>query len=67
MEQLVRTYQDIYYAEDKINKLIKDGWKVKSINMSHGNYHNGCIRETHIISEKIIVLFDREITTDKKE
>ena len=60
MKQLVRAYQNVLYAEDKINQKIEEGWKVKSITMSHGHYHNGCSRDAHYITEKVIVLFERE-------
>ena len=60
MKQYVKAYSDIYYAQNEMNKMIEKGWSVKNIVMTNGNYDDGVKRNPNIVTEKILVLFEKE-------
>ena len=60
MKQCVKAYSNIYYAQSEMNKMIEKGWIVKNMVMTNGNYDDGVNRNPNIITEKILVLFEKE-------
>ena len=60
MKQCVKAYANIFNAKNEINKMIENGWCVKNIVMTNGNYDDGVKRNPNIVTEKILVLFEKE-------
>ena len=65
MKQCVKAYSNIYYAQEEINKMIEKGWKIKDIAMTNGHEYNGVSRNPSIITEKVLVLFEKNDETFK--
>lgn len=65
MKQCVKAYTNIFNAKNEINKMIENGWYVKNIVMTNGNYDDGVKRNPNIITEKVLVLFEKNDETFK--